>query len=413
MDPLPADLAVRFPNIEIVDLRGAGPFSYLNPARLGRLTAEKLKIVAPLLGVPAEDMPQLRQEEEKRQQLRLGSLTGAMLGILVAVSGLSIFALERRYEAVRSLEDSMFATGSMVLLATDLDDATADSTARTRRLLVNQGCDLIDNLSSSSGVDPAISELVTCKLERARDRESQGEQAEARKLFEDAIANAGARYARLPRSDAADRLIQARRAYAGYLARQKDSDAAEAQYDHLVKDAQTFSNSNQARSEYVWAHAQALASLGDLLVARRNRLKAGTSYDEAAGAVRRAITLDGDAPPVTSVEWLVQLYRLAGEQHRLSDDPEGAILRYGHALKALNLIAGDQITPSLELEAAATHVLTSAVEQSRGDTSASIKSRTAALASIAHILESSTASTDLKQRANGLKDWIQTQQGGG
>src|SRR6516164_4363773 len=50
--PLPGDLAIRFPNIEIVDLRGAGAFWYLNPTRVSRLASEKLKIVAPLLDIP-------------------------------------------------------------------------------------------------------------------------------------------------------------------------------------------------------------------------------------------------------------------------------------------------------------------------------------------------------------------------
>jgi hypothetical protein len=32
-DPLPADVAARFPNVEIVDLREIGPFWFLNPLR--------------------------------------------------------------------------------------------------------------------------------------------------------------------------------------------------------------------------------------------------------------------------------------------------------------------------------------------------------------------------------------------
>jgi hypothetical protein len=118
----------------------------------------------------------------------MGAATGAALGVLVAVSVLSVFALQSRNQAIRSLEDSMFATDSMVLMANDLNDDGSDSTARTRQLLINQGCDPIDNLSSSSGVEPGITELiVTCKLYRARDRENLNEQAEARALYEEAI----------------------------------------------------------------------------------------------------------------------------------------------------------------------------------------------------------------------------------
>src|ERR1700736_500188 len=69
--PLPADLGRRFPNIEIIDLRGAGRMWFLHPTRAARLSAEKLKLVAPLLGLPPQRMPRLREDGELRQQTRL------------------------------------------------------------------------------------------------------------------------------------------------------------------------------------------------------------------------------------------------------------------------------------------------------------------------------------------------------
>src|SRR5262249_55147579 len=95
-DPLPAGLDRRFAHIEIVDLRGAGRLWYLNPSRAARLTSEKVKIIAPLLDIPHEEMPRLRQEDEKRQQSRLGIIAGVTAGVLVAVSALSVFALQSR-----------------------------------------------------------------------------------------------------------------------------------------------------------------------------------------------------------------------------------------------------------------------------------------------------------------------------
>jgi tetratricopeptide (TPR) repeat protein len=410
-DPLPGDLAVRFPNIEIVDLRGVGRFWYFNPTRVARLTSEKLKLVAPLLDVPFEDMPKLRQEEERRQQLRMGSVTGAILGVLVAVSGLSVFALESRNQAILSLEDSMFATGSMVLRATDLKYDDGVATARSRRLLINQGCDLIDKLSSGSGVDPAITELVTCKLERASDYENQGEQTEARMLYEDAIAKATTRYARLPRSDAADSLIRAQQAYAEYCARQKDEKAAETQYNKLLEAARSFSSSNPTRPDYVREEGEALGSLGDLFLARGDRVEAGTSYDQAADAIRREISLEGDDPALDNIEWLARLYRLAGEQRRLSDDPDGAIDRYNHALEVQSLIAANRITPALDEEEALSNTSIFTVEHERGNGAAAEKASAAALVGIARVLASTSAADDLKQRATALKSWIETQSG--
>jgi tetratricopeptide (TPR) repeat protein len=409
-DPLPGDLATRFPNIEIVDLRGASRFWYLYPARIARLTSEKLKLVAPLLDVPFDEMPKLRQEEERRQQSLMGSITGAVLAVLVAVSGLSIFALQSRNQAIRSLQDSMFATGSMVILSTGLTSSGGSANERIRRILVNQGCDLIDNLSSGSGVEPAIDELVTCRLERALGRDQLGEQAEARALYDDAIAKASARYARVPRSDAAERLLQARQAYAEYFVRQKDNDAAEAQYKKLHDEAQAFAAANQTRSEYARAEGEALGSLGDLYVARGDRIYAGTSYDQAAVAVHRKIGLAGTDATLDDIEWMARLYRLAGEQHRLSGDPDGALVRYNQALEARSLVAADHSAPAVDQEAAITNALIFSVEQTRNDPAAAQKAIAAALAAIGRVLGDQTAVASLKQKAMALQNWIEMQQ---
>jgi hypothetical protein len=50
--PLPGDLSRRFPHIEIVDLLDVGRFWYFNPLRASRISAEKLKLIAPILGIP-------------------------------------------------------------------------------------------------------------------------------------------------------------------------------------------------------------------------------------------------------------------------------------------------------------------------------------------------------------------------
>jgi hypothetical protein len=408
-DSLPGDLAVRFPNMEIVDLRGAGPFWYFNPPRVARLTSEKLKVIAPLLDIPLEDMPKLRKEEENRQQSRVGVATGAILGVLVAVSGLSIFALQSRNQAFHSLEDSMFATGRMVLQATGLPN-TDESTSNTRSLLINQGCDLIDNLSAGSGVDPAIGELVTCKLERAFDHENHGEQTEARREFETAISSASARYAHVPRSDAAERLLQAEQAYAEYFVRKKEDDAAAREYNNLLADARIFINADAFRPEYVRAEAEALGSLGDLYQARGERMKAGDSYDQAAISVRREIDLEGGNPLGKNIEWLARLYRLAGEQHRLSNDTLGALDRYHSALGARSLTSGNQDIPELDQEEATTHSLIFLTEQTSGNAAAAQKARQDALAAVDRVIKANSLSSELSQRATTLRHWLETQQ---
>jgi tetratricopeptide (TPR) repeat protein len=354
-------------------------------------------------------MPKLRREEENRQQTRVGGATGAIMGVLIAVSGLSVFALQSRNQAFRSLEDSMFATGRMVLLAKDIANGGDDSAATIRNLLINQGCDLIDNLSTGSGVDPAIAELVTCKLERAFDRESHGEQAEAQKEFEASIHSASARYGRVPRSDAADRLLEAQQAYAEYFVRQKDDGAATREYTKLLEQARAFVNADSFRAEYTRAEGEALGSLGDLYVKRGDRTMAGGSYDEAAVCVRQEINLEGDKPTVQNIEWLARLYRLAGEQHRRSNDAVGAIDRYNKALGVRSLVPDNTVIPELDQEEAMTHSLIFLVEQARGSAEAAEKARQDALVAVDLVHKARSISTELDKRATELKHWLEEQ----
>jgi hypothetical protein len=253
-DPLPADLHHRFPNIEIIDLRGAGRLWFLHPTRAARLASEKLKLVAPLLGLPPQEMPRLRQEEELRQQTRLGVAAGAALGVLVAVSGLSVFALQSRNHAIRTAEDSMFAAGGMALRAAGLDPEDSAATERTRHLMINQGCDLVDRFQRGTVSEPQIDEIVMCHRERALEHERLGEKTTADRLLTEAIELADARYRKFGRLGAALRLLEARHAYADYLLRQRDATAAKAQYQAILNDSQRFEANHGKRSEWTqWA----------------------------------------------------------------------------------------------------------------------------------------------------------------
>ena len=89
---------------------------------------------------------------------------------------------------------------------------------------------MIDNLSSSSGREPQIEELVTCRLERAKARENLNEQTDARAAYDQAILLATRRYGRTSRADAGEAMIEAQRALAQYLVRQNDLSGAEAEY---------------------------------------------------------------------------------------------------------------------------------------------------------------------------------------
>jgi hypothetical protein len=182
------------------------------------LSNEKLKLAAPLLGLPSHEMPKLRQEEEKRQQSRLGMIVGATLGVIVAVSGLSIFALQSRNQAIRAAEDAMFAVGGMALQAASLS-SDENGVGTVRRHIVNRGCDLVDKFSRGAVSEPQIDETVMCRLERSRAYEDLAEHDEVRRQFNDAIKLASDRYQKLGRVDAALGLLRLREAFAEYYVR--------------------------------------------------------------------------------------------------------------------------------------------------------------------------------------------------
>ena len=234
------------------------------------------------------------------------------------------------------------------------------------------------------------------------------EQTEARALYEEAIVKAATRYDRFPRPDAAHALIRAESPYAEYFIRLNDDPSAEMQYRKVLDAAQSYSGSYPTSPEFAAAKGNALNSLGDLYLKRGDRIKAAASYDQGAVAVRRQITLEGDKPTVSWVELLAFLYRMAGEQRRFVNDPDGAIDRFTKALGALNLIAPDQITPEIHEEAAVTNAEIVHVERARSNSASAEKAVTAALAEIAQVLASQAPSADLKQKARELKSRIET-----
>jgi tetratricopeptide (TPR) repeat protein len=403
-DPLPADLNRRFPNIEIVDLRGAGRLWFVNPSRAARLIAEKLKIIAPLLDLPLEEMPRLRQEDEKRQQGRLGTIAGATAGALVAVSALSIVALQNSNRATRALEDSMFSTGSMVLQSKRLPDDGEGQT--TRRYLINQGCDLIDKLSRGSGRAPQIAELVACKLERARQHEELKEFDEARRLLQEAVTESTARYAQIARSDAGLQILESRQALVAYLDRQDDRDGARAEYRMLLADARRLRGDLGHSFEIARAVGETLGQLGELWRSRGEGARAAESYAAAATAVRDVIELQGETTP-QAVEWLTKLHHLAGEQLFDMSDFKSASDEFQRSLEAAARVQGDSST--VEYETAWAQATAFQLKKQQGDAAGAEGSRAQALASIDTLMRSDSLSDDLKAGAERLRKWLDEQ----
>jgi tetratricopeptide (TPR) repeat protein len=411
--PLPSDLQDRFPHIEIIDLRGAGPFSFLNPVRAARLSSEKLKLVGPLLGIPPEEMPKLRQEEEKRQQTRLGGFLGITLGVLVAVSSLSVFAILSRNQAIRAFEDSMFGAGAMAVQAAALGTDDPDTT-RIRRLIMNRGCDLLDKFRRGAISEPQINDIVTCRFERAQEREGLGEQEEARKLFGEAIELASLRDQRMVRIDGGLSLVEARAAYAAYLVRQKDASGAEFEYNRLLADSRRLTEVHEGRVDFVRWEGEALGQLGDLAAGRNDHAKAAASYDAARDSVHRLLEgserlLEGSEkkqPDPQMIAWLARLHRLAGWQLFQLGDVDEAIERFRRSVGVRSLMGPEQLPPVVEYEMAAAQVSIFQLESSRDNAGAADTARREAINSI-DLIAKSDVSRELKQWAAQLRRSIE------
>jgi hypothetical protein len=407
--PLPGDLKRLFPSIEIIDLRGAGRFWSPSFPRIARLSAEKLKIVAPLYNIPPEEMPKLRQEEERRQQTQFGAIVGATLGILVAVSGLSVYSLVSRHQAIRAHDESMFAAGSMIDEATTLDTSDAD-TARTRQLIISRGCDLLDQADQGTSGDPPIGAIVTCRLERGAGHENLHEDAEARKQFKEAIDLANLSQQRRGRIDAAFAVVQARQAYAEYLVRQKDSDGSGRAYAELLQDAQRLGKEHDRPAQFARFEGEARGQIGDRQAASNDRQGAAKSYDAAATAVKQwieAVKAELRTVDPQAVAWLVRLYRLAGLQHVEVKNSDIAIERFKPALDARAFDEAKQPTPLIEYEAALVYDNIFRVERERGNTDAAGAAKQGLLKSIDFIIHADDATPEVKQRADSLKRSIE------
>jgi len=216
-DPLPGSLAEDFPNIEIVDLRGAGRLNIINTFRLGRLTAEKLKIVATLLGVPPEAMPLLRQEQERAQQARIGLIAGTASAIVVGVAGLAVYALQSAWRAEQALARSQQTTSSVVGAISRLPGVEGLDNPRALALAIS--CDLYDQLSEEALEDQDPSITVTCAIERARAFEVHKDFAQAERALLFAVSVAKERRLDFVRGSPENSAHEARMALAGFLER--------------------------------------------------------------------------------------------------------------------------------------------------------------------------------------------------
>jgi hypothetical protein len=369
-DPLPADLAARFPNIEIVDLRGVRRFWYLPLGQAARITDEKLKIIAPLLNLSREDMPLLRQEEERRQQTRLGAISGIAAAVLIAVTSLSFYALQSRWRAETALESGMFAAGRMVIsVASELERTGGSADLRSR--LVNEACDLIDKLSGEASREPQIREVVTCLLERAQEYERQKQPSEADAQIAAAIAASMDRYRKKARAEPALMLVEARRARIDLLDDRRDYAAIESELETLNSEAKDFAERYSSFSRFWQLRAESLAMLAALYRSREQIDKVTDALDTAVLVIDQGIAQGTRSSAASQRSWQAQLLDQVGEAYVKVGQPQTAVERFKSALQARSQAAengGARV--ALDIDDAATLLSIARIEVDRDQAAA-------------------------------------------
>ena len=287
--PLPGELNRRYPNLQLIDLRGLSALSFLNPLKAARLSEGMVKLAAPLLGLAPEHMPSLLREEERRQQFRLGLAAGATTATVAAVAGLSVWALQSRNSAVDALTSSLFATDRVIQSV-----ASSLAEGETRTNLLTTSCDLLDSLQDRAPREPRTNAIVVCAVERSASRDRQNEPAEASRILAGALAVAEKQYSRTKSPDDALAVLEARRAtLARILASSQTAGGAHA-LNEFVERARSLSSELPSEQILPNAAAGALQTLA-VLLAQRNSLRDAVVATDAAIELRQlAITRGAD-----------------------------------------------------------------------------------------------------------------------
>lgn len=207
--PLPAGLGQRYPQIELVDLRDAGSSTLFSPRRASRLQDELLKVAGPLLGVTLEEMPELRREQERRQQLRIGLWAGTGSALVVGAIATAFAALQGERHAIQALQNAAFATERAIQSA-DGALPPGDGPTDSRGQLLDETCDLRDRILQEAAGNlgtPRVRRI--CELERVRGLLSQSDKVAARLRLERLVSASSSDYDRSPDPVQAIELLRA------------------------------------------------------------------------------------------------------------------------------------------------------------------------------------------------------------
>lgn len=284
--PLPGDIGQRFPHVQIIDMRSAGRYWRLNPLKASFLTGEMLKLVGPMLALAPEEMPLLRQEEERKQQARIGTIAGVTLATMVATSALAVYALRSSWRAERALESTIFTAESLITRASEIEEAGE------RSGILTTACDLLGRLAYEADRTPGAANALVCGAEQAGAHYASKDAAAGRSTFDVVLGAARTAYDQQNEPLLAQRIVKAQLQHASILAGNEESAAALAVLESAQTDARRFLKLHAQHlgvlDSYVslqLAHAEAVAADAPKL-AWRFREDAVAALDRAADSVK-------------------------------------------------------------------------------------------------------------------------------
>ncbi len=360
--PLPAGLQERFPNIEIVDLTGVGRFWFLSPVRASRITSEKLKLIAPLLDLLPAEMPILRQEEERAQQVRIGSVAGIGLGVLIAVAGLSVYALRSQWRAQIALDSSMYAASQVIVSVTGQSDRRSGDRVFDR--ILNLSCDLLDKLSVEAFREPRAEARMACLTDRGMAREQRGETAEAERHLKDAIDLGERRYTEQAIQAVAIAIIKARAQLVELYREREDLQNYDTALVTLARRAQALAEEHEESSDL---QARAARIHWDLAVKQSEADDFDAAFETAEHAVRLA-AVASEGGDRESTEWRADRLEIIGNARLERAETDLAIDAYERSLQGREpQLQNATATVSGQLAAARTMVKLARLLVPRGD----------------------------------------------
>jgi hypothetical protein len=372
--PLPGDLLARFPHIEIIDLRDVGRFWFLNPLRASRIADEKLKLIAPIIGIPAQDMPLLRREQERIQQARIGAAAGAAFAVFFTVSALTVYALVSRVRAATALESTLAATGSIVLKLGGSDDSATFS-KQARKNLVNDVCDLFDGLRAQANTDARVRPLLICYVERAKDHEALNEIDQARRLFQKAVAEAISVHARNHTPDDGRSIVLALNELDGFLERHDDAKTVTTSLKEADPTIAALQADYPDQPFFPEVRARRLQRLAGLYEVQGQPSVQLSVLDQAATLADEAAQKQFEKKQAPMFALKGQLLMSAAEIASRVADADAALGRLRAAASALDAAArADKSADTLN--GAAIYAMVAALEANRGNAEAAEEART-------------------------------------